>query len=130
MLHHIATRKALRARDHLVLAQAHAQQEEVDTATLHASLHAFCSHVRDLLQRAAKQRGRGARCFLGGTGSTRWGGTGAARDWVVQGQHAAAARTSATVAMPRRPRRLGTPSAQVAVSVLMVTRMGTSAWET
>jgi len=49
---------------------------------------------------------------------------------VVQGQHAAAARTSATVAVPRRPRRLGTPSAQVAVSVVMVTGMGTSAWET
>ena len=130
LLHNIATRKTWRARDHLVLAQAHAQNHIVNTTALHASLHAFCSHVRDLLQRAAKQRGRGARCFLGATGSTRLGGTGAARDWVVQGQHAAAARTSATVTMPRRPRRLGTPSAQVAVSVVMVTGMGTSAWET
>jgi len=34
------------------------------------------------------------------------------------------------VTMPRRPRRLGTPIAQVAVSVVMVTGMGTSAWET
>ena len=33
------------------------------------------------------------------------------------------------VTMPRRPRRLGTPGAQVAVTVLMVTGMGTSAWE-
>ena len=36
---------ALRARDHLVLAQAHAQKQIMNKKALHASLHVSCSHV-------------------------------------------------------------------------------------